>query len=103
MTAPVSQLLSEAADTRLWCLHVLGMDDVYPAPDRATAQLWATQHTVFWHFRHQQPHQFDPVISWVVAEWPHDPVSHAAGLDQSIADNTFPVDPLAALAKEQGR
>lgn len=101
--APVSQVLSEAADTRLWCMHVLGMDDVHPAPDRATAQLWATQWTVFWHFKNTVPHVYDPVLSWIVAEWPHDAASHAAGLERSIADNTWSIDPLAGLAKEQGR
>lgn len=76
--------------TELYCLHVLGMDDVHPAPDRKTAQLWATQWTLFWHDQHPDPHPFDPIVSYVVAPWPWDDESHAAGLAQSIADNTFP-------------
>lgn len=28
----------------LWCLHIPGPDDVFAAPDRATADRWAEQH-----------------------------------------------------------
>lgn len=83
---------------QLWCLHVMGPDEVHPAPDRAMAQLWAVQWTVYWHGRHPDPRRHDPVMSWVVAPWPHDAASHADGLTKSIADNTWPIDPLAALA-----
>lgn len=81
-------------DETLWCLHILGPDDVYPAPDRATAQLWAAQWTVWHHRRNPMPRAYDPVVSWIVAPWPHDAASHAEGLARSIADNSWPVNPL---------
>jgi hypothetical protein len=79
-------------------MHVTGMDDVHPAPDRATAQLWAAQWTIFWHRRNPVPHYHDPLMNFTVARWPWDAETHAASLAASIADNTFPVDPLAAHA-----
>jgi hypothetical protein len=79
----------------LWCLHVLGPDDVFPAPDRATAQLWAAQWTL-WNLRHDpNPDGLDPVVNWAVAPWPHSSETHADGLASSIAANTFASDPLA--------
>ncbi len=90
-----SKAIVKQEDNLLWCLHVLGPDDVHPAPDRATAQLWAAQWTVWNQRQRPEPHLFDPVMSWIVAEWPHDAASHAAGLAQSIHNNLFPVDPLS--------
>lgn len=84
------------ADDSLWCLHALGFDEVHPAPDRATAQLWAAQWTVWNQRRNPTPDGLEPVVSWTVARWPHDADSHAKGLARSVAGNTFPVDPLTA-------
>lgn len=95
MTQP--EMKVEREDDTLWCLHIAGPDEVHPAPDRATAQLWAAQWTVWNQVRNPTPHPFDPVMSWTVAAWPYDAASHADGLTRSIEGNTFPVDPLAPL------
>lgn len=86
MNAPV--------DNRLWCMHVSGMDEVHPAPDRATAQRWAAQFTVAHYRRNPSAHPFDPVMNFTVQEWPHAADRHAEGLAASIAANTWLVDPL---------
>jgi hypothetical protein len=70
-------------DTRLWCLHHIGPDDVHPAPDFATAQKWADwANTAF--AEHAEISRF------VVAIWPWDADSHADGLAASIAGWTLP-------------
>lgn len=84
----------------LYCLHELSSDDVHPAPDRATAQLWAAQWTVWWHTVNKYPHEHDPMMTWRVSPWPWDTQSHADGLAKSIEDNTFPVDPLTDRATD---
>jgi hypothetical protein len=89
----------EVKDDRLWCMHVSGMDDVHPAPDRATAQLWAVQFAVNHHLYCPLPHPYHPVMNFTVAEWPWSPEQHAASLAASIEANTWPVDPLARLTE----
>ncbi len=101
MTTPTPTTAEHEAEEPLWCLHVLGPDEVHPAPDRATAQLWAAQFTVWWQRTNPKPDRFDPIMSWIVAEWPHDAERHAAGLERSIASNTFPVDPLSSHAADK--
>ncbi len=97
---PVAQ---EVKDDRLWCLHVTGMDDVHPAPNRATAQLWATQFTVDQQRRHPSPHPYDPVMNFTVAEWPWSAERHTAGLAHSVEQNTWPVDPLGSYTSTSQR
>ena len=87
-------------NVELYCLHELSSDDVHPAPDRATAQLWAAQWTLFWHWKFPKPHPYDPIMSFVVARWPWDADSHAKSLARSIADNSFPPENAAAQAIE---
>lgn len=84
----------------LWCMHVSGADEVHPAPDRATAQLWAAQFTVVQQRHNPIPHPYDPVTNFTVQQWPWSAESHADGLARSIADNTWPVDPLATAIKD---
>lgn len=96
----VSTKSADVADTRLWCMHVSGMDEVHPAPDRATAQRWAAQNAVA-HLRDMpNPTPFHPVMNFTVQEWPHSAASHAAGLADSIIGNTWPIDPLGGDAFE---
>lgn len=82
-------------------MHVLGMDDVHPAPDRMTAQRWAAEWTVFWNRERPEPREGDPIMSFVVAPWPGSADAHAAGLDRSIHDNEFRVSPLLGLGEAQ--
>jgi len=79
-------LSDQPKDTRLWCLHHIGADDVYPAPDFATAQKWAD-----WANRHFADHA--DISRFVVAVWPHAAESHAAGLDRAISEWTVPNEP----------
>lgn len=81
---------ADVADTRLWCMHVSGMDEVHPAPDRATAQRWAARWTADFARRVPDPGPSDPVMNFTVQEWPWSPQKHADGLANSIAGNTWP-------------
>ncbi len=83
---------ADVADTRLWCMHVSGMDEVHPAPDRATAQRWAARWTADFARRVPDPGPSDPVMNFTVQEWPWSPQKHADGLANSIAGNTWPDD-----------
>lgn len=72
-------------DTRLWCLHHIGADDVYPAPDFATAQKWAD-----WANTHFAEHA--DISRFVVAVWPHAAERHVAGLENSVRQWTVPTE-----------
>lgn len=72
-------------DTRLWCLHHIGADDIYPAPDFATAQNWAD-----WANTHFADHA--DISRFVVAVWPHAASNHAAGLENSVRQWTVPAE-----------
>ena len=77
----------------LWCLHVRGPDDVYPAPDYETALRWAD----YCFERLDRPailknDENMPLLRAFPAPWPWSDESHAEGLEQSIADWT-PRDP----------
>jgi len=74
----------EFADTRLWCLHHIGPDDVHPAPDFATAQAWAD------YANAELCKGFEDISRFVVAIWPWAPESHADNLSHSIAGWTLP-------------
>jgi hypothetical protein len=79
----------------LWCCHARGPDDVYAAPDYATALAWAdTLNALNWDSkdpRYPKPRGFknpslyeDCLIKAVPAPWPHSPESHAEDLPKSI-------------------
>jgi hypothetical protein len=70
-------------DTRLWCLHHIGADEIHPAPDFATAQKWAD-----WANKRFAEHA--DISRFVVAVWPGNDLGHASGLERSIADWTLP-------------
>jgi hypothetical protein len=80
----------------LWCCHVRGPDDVYAAPDYATALVWAdVLNELNWNSRdprYPKPISFknpekyeDCLIKAVPAIWPHSPESHAEDLPKSLA------------------
>lgn len=72
----------------LWCCHVLGPDDVHPAPDRATAEKWAAMINDDPRFKPKTEN--DPNIRAVVTLWPWEPEVHAQALPQAIAEWTPP-------------
>lgn len=87
--------MSGARDTRLWCVHHIGPDDLYPAPDFETAQQWADYANA--HINKG----YEGISRHVVAVWPWAPEGHAEGLEKSIADWTLPTDPLVGELVER--
>ena len=77
--SPNDLTLENAALTR-WCVHVLGPDDVYPAPtfldavDRAAEM---NAHTFGYMAKRDEPN--DILCFAYAAPWPHGEKSHAAG------------------------
>jgi hypothetical protein len=67
----VAKILA-AKSTELWCLHIHGPDDVYPAPSKAHAEKAAEL------FNKRFAHVTDVLCKAVVCEWPHSAESHAA-------------------------
>ena len=63
-----------AVDDHLWCLHIIGPDDVHPAPSKEQAERAATW--VNARFSEVK----DVLIKAEVIEWPHSPESHARGV-----------------------
>lgn len=82
----------------LWCLHILGPDDVHPAPSKAHAELAAKRMNEWWAAREDR-HPYDPKMEAVAAVWPHSPESHAAGVGEFIGQWLSPPQP----AEQQGQ
>lgn len=56
----------------LWCMNVVGPDDVHAAPSREDAE-----RAVAWY---QERFKDCPEVGFVVAPWPHSAQSHAESL-----------------------
>lgn len=78
----------------LWCLHVLGMDDVHPAPSKAHAEKAAAWHNE--QFK-EQAARLGISIEAKVVPWPHSAESHAAGVAEFIPQWLIPQWQLDAL------
>lgn len=65
----------------LWCMHILGPDDVHAAPSRAHAEKAAAALNAL-HAAREEQSEHDPKVEAVVAPWPHSAESHA----ESVAD-----------------
>ena len=88
-----------AGSEPLWCLHVLGMDDVHPAPSKAHAEKAAAWHNE--QFK-DQAERLGISIEARVVPWPHSAESHAAGVAEFIPQWLIPqwqLDALEAKAK----
>ena len=82
--------MTQALINPLWMVHVIGPDDVHPAPDFDTAVQWCAEQNAF----------FGPIsaaggitLKFVPALWQGTPEDHAAGLPASIekwTDNEKP-------------
>lgn len=68
--------------TELWCVHMLGMDDVIAQRDLASARRYA--HTINASLLEREKtrplHPLDPNVWATPTLWPHDAASHAADL-----------------------
>ena len=76
-------MTSPNSDTRLWCLHHIGPDEVHPAPDFDTAWRWA-------EWANKRFADAADISRFTVAIWPWSPGRHADGIANSIADWTLP-------------
>ncbi|HDS1830707.1 MULTISPECIES: hypothetical protein [Stenotrophomonas] len=83
-----------AGSEPLWCLHVLGMDDVHPAPSKAHAEKAAAWHNE--QFK-DQAERLGISIEAKVVPWPHSAESHAAGVAEFIPQWLIPQWQLDAL------
>lgn len=75
-----------SSETKLWCVHHIGPDDVHPAPDFETAQKWAK-------YANDTFAEYAYISRFEVAVWPWSADAHAAALPKSIAEWTVPGDP----------
>jgi len=82
--------MSAPIDTRIWCVHAIGPDELHPAPDFETAMDWA----IAANRRHADAAE---ILRFVVAPWPYGTESHAEALPRTIADWS---PPAAASAPE---
>lgn len=82
--APKAETRAEhPKDTRLWCVHHIGADDIHAAPDFETAQTWAT-----WANKHFAA--YPDISRFVVAVWPWTAKKHGEDLPRAVADWTRP-------------
>jgi hypothetical protein len=68
--------------TELWCVHMLGMDDVIAQDSLASARRYAhiINESMLEREKAKPSHPFDPNVWATPALWPHDAASHAADL-----------------------
>lgn len=72
---------SEAnANLTLWCVHVLGPDDVIAAPTHAAAAQHAKELNTTLHDNHANP-PGDVLCFAYAAPWPHTPETHSHDLE----------------------
>lgn len=89
----------------LWCVHVLGPDDVLACKDREAAvrnAMHLNLSTYPLHIEHANDRHM-PVAWAVPAIWPHSPESHAEDLAERDAEDarwSGPNNDLAALAAD---
>lgn len=62
---------------QLWCVHVLGPDDMHPAPSKEEAERAAKHMTDYYG-----PGPHDPPISFEAKPWPYSETSHVADLKE---------------------
>lgn len=69
------------SSSQLWCVHVIGPDDVIPAPDQETAARWAKRinDVVAAMPRPPEPSDNWPRITAEAAPWPWCEAPHAEG------------------------
>lgn len=71
----------------LWCLHVMGVDELYPAPSRAHAEKAADAHNAMFKERAARS---GINLDAVVVPWPLGAESHAAGVADFIQQWLLP-------------
>lgn len=69
----------------LWCMHVIGPDDVHAAPDKETAQNWADWLNAEAAKSAAMIGEDDPMVKATVAPWPYSAESHADDLPRAVA------------------
>jgi hypothetical protein len=96
MTDPNPDLAPQ--DDTLWCVNVLGPDDVHACRDRAEAFRFALWLNLSYLRLYEDPHPLAPVVQAIVAPWPHSPESHAKDLVlRDLEERRWAADPKAAL------
>lgn len=69
--------------TELWCVHITGPDDLIPASDFATAELWAGKaNRRLKEMLGKNPSPNDPQMKAEVMLWPYSPEGHAEGVSE---------------------
>lgn len=80
VTKELREHIERNADRTLWCVHVLGPDDVEPMESHAAAVAQADALNVAIH---HAIHRDAQILCFAyAAPWPHDAASHAKGLAQ---------------------
>lgn len=88
----------QPAEPLLWCMHILGPDDVYPAPTKEHAELAAKALNAF-HAARFSNSIYEPTMEAVVAPWPHSAESHAADVAKFIPEWIIPASQLKTEKK----
>lgn len=83
----ISQSIGRKIGDKLWCLHIIGPDDVHPAPSKEEAEraaMWVNA-----KFSDVK----DVLIKAEVIEWPHSPESHSRSVSDFSKLWAIPFEP----------
>lgn len=95
-----SERIEENANLALWCVHVLGLDDVYAAPSHDAAVVHARELNKAVHARADGPR--DVLCFAYAAPWPHSREHHASSVkrwDELVSTPTSAGGGMAELPK----
>lgn len=90
-------------DNTLWCVHIIGPDDVHAAPDFDMAERWAVNQNAKMRAytiaagMANDPHW--PECRAVVAVWPWDADSHANDVPKSLVEFAKSNAPIASAGE----
>ena len=82
-------------DTDLWCIHIIGPDDLIPMPDRATADRQAAKFMESWtRYRNRRisenpddpSNDYFPEVAALVVPWPSDYSGHREAHASALAE-----------------
>lgn len=83
----LSEKIEANANLTLWCVHILGPDDVLAAPYHEAAVVHARELNKAVH-RRQGPEDVKDILCFAyAAPWPHDPEGHAEDVKNWLRDS----------------
>lgn len=87
-----AQATQPSAAPTLWCVHIIGPDDVYPAPSEAEAERAVAFMTQYWETKEVDP-ELRAMVGFEAIPWPYSTEVHAKSVGQFYKEIGFSPPP----------